>query len=152
MVALRERGTDVELIARHFISDFATEISLGICLAEEAARKLSDYNWNQNVIELSFSSVKHYTNMEGNTLDLAAIEKGERKVQFSSIEIDEDGFKLMSLKEAEKLLIKKLWSLLLKTEHKQPKSLVFQFVLLEIKSMNIDAKAQLILLTLRNNI
>jgi two-component system response regulator FlrC len=45
--------------------------------------------------------------MEGSTLDLAAIENGERKVEFSSSEIDEDGFKLMSLKEAEKLLIKK---------------------------------------------
>ena len=47
------------------------------------------------------------SNMEGKTLDLAAIENGERKVEFTSSEVDEDGFKLMSLKDAEKLLIKK---------------------------------------------
>jgi two-component system response regulator FlrC len=45
--------------------------------------------------------------MEGSTLDVQAIENGERKVEFSTSEMDEDGFKLMSLKDAEKLLIKK---------------------------------------------
>jgi two-component system response regulator FlrC len=45
--------------------------------------------------------------MQGKTLDLAAIENGERKIESTSHEVDEDGFKLMSLKDAEKLLIKK---------------------------------------------
>ncbi len=45
--------------------------------------------------------------MEGNILDVTAIEKGERKIEFTSAEADEDGLKLMSLKDAEKLLIKK---------------------------------------------
>jgi two-component system response regulator FlrC len=45
--------------------------------------------------------------MEGKTLDISAIEKGERRVEFSSYEKDEDGVKLMSLRDAEKLLIKK---------------------------------------------
>jgi two-component system response regulator FlrC len=108
MVALRERGTDVELIARHFIEEYSTENSAGnFELAEEAARKLSDYNWNQNVSELKSFIRKTLSNMEGSTLDLNAIEKGERKVEFSAGEMDEDGFKLMSLKDAEKLLIKK---------------------------------------------
>ena len=108
MVSLRERGTDVELIARHFINEYATETSAGeLSLCEEAARKLSDYNWNQNLVELRSFIRKTLSNMEGSTLDLAAIENGERKVEFSSSEIDEDGLKLMSLKDAEKLLIKK---------------------------------------------
>lgn len=108
MISLRERGTDVELIARHFINEYAKETSAGeLTLAEEAARKLSDYNWNQNLIELRSFIRKTLANMEGKTLDLAAIENGERKVEFSSSEIDEDGMKLMSLKDAEKLLIKK---------------------------------------------
>lgn len=108
MIALRERGTDVELIARHFIEEYSTENSAGnFELAEEAARKLSDYNWNQNVSELKSFIRKTLSNMEGSTLDLNAIEKGERKVEFSAGEMDEDGFKLMSLKDAEKLLIKK---------------------------------------------
>jgi two-component system, response regulator FlrC len=108
MVALRERGTDVELIARHFIEEFASENSVGdISLCTEAARKLTDYNWNNNLHELRSFIRKTLSNMEGKTLDVEAIEKGERKIEFSSSETDEDGLKLMSLKDAEKLLIKK---------------------------------------------
>ncbi len=108
MVALRERGTDVELIARHFISEFATETNAGdLELCSEAARKLSDYSWNQNLTELKTFIRKTLTSMEGSTLDISAIENGERKVEFTGGEMDEDGFKLMSLKDAEKLLIKK---------------------------------------------
>jgi two-component system, response regulator FlrC len=107
MVALRERGTDVELIARHFISEFASENESELNLCSEAARKLSDYNWTQNISELKTFIKKTLTSMEGSTLDIQAIENGERKVEFSSSEVDEDGLKLMSLKDAEKLLIKK---------------------------------------------
>lgn len=108
MISLRERGTDVELIARHFIEEFATENNSGdISLCSEAARKLTDYNWNNNLHELKSFIRKTLTNMEGKTLNLEAIEKGERKVEFTSSETDEDGLKLMSLKDAEKLLIKK---------------------------------------------
>ncbi len=108
IVALRERGTDVELIARHFIEEYATENHAGnISLCSEAARKLTDYNWNNNLSELKSFIRKTLSNMEGSTLDVRAIENGERKVEFSSHETDEDGLKLMSLKDAEKLLIKK---------------------------------------------
>lgn len=108
MVALRERGTDVELIARHFIEEYASEMEMGdISLCSEAARKLTDYNWNNNLSELRSFIRKTLTSMEGQTLDLEAIENGERKVELTSSEVDEDGLKLMSLKEAEKLLIKK---------------------------------------------
>lgn len=108
MVALRERGTDVELIARHFIEEYASESEAGeISLCSEAARKLTDYNWNNNLSELRSFIRKTLSNMDGQTLDVQAIEKGERKVEFTSMEADEDGFKLMSLKDAEKLLIRK---------------------------------------------
>lgn len=108
MISLRERGTDVELIARHFIEEYAQETqSEQIYLADEAARKLSDYNWNNNIAELKSFIRKTMTNMDGQTLDLQAIENGERKAEFTTGEVDEDGMKLMSLKDAEKLLIKK---------------------------------------------
>ncbi len=108
MISLRERGTDLELIARHFIEEYAAETNAGdISLCSEAARKLTDYNWNNNLHELRSFIRKTLSNMDGTTLDVSAIEKGERKVEFSSAEADEDGFKLMSLKDAEKLLIKK---------------------------------------------
>ncbi len=108
MISLRERGTDVELIARHFIEEYATENDAGdISLCSDAARKLTDYNWNNNLHELRSFIRKTLNNMDGKTLDVQAIEKGERKVEFTSVETDEDGLKLMSLKDAEKLLIKK---------------------------------------------
>ncbi len=108
VISLRERGTDVELIARHFINEYAVENNAGdISLCSEAARKLTDYNWNNNLHELKNFIRKTLTNMEGKTLDISAIEKGERRVEFSSHETDEDGVKLMSLRDAEKLLIKK---------------------------------------------
>lgn len=108
MISLRERGTDVELIARHFIEEFVQENDVGdISLCSDAARKLTDYNWNNNLHELRTFIRKTLSNMEGKTLDVQAIEKGERKVEFTSSETDEDGLKLMSLKDAEKLLIKK---------------------------------------------
>jgi two-component system response regulator FlrC len=108
LISLRERGTDVELIARHFINEYAIENNAGdIALCSDAARKLTDYNWNNNLHELKNFIRKTLTNMEGKTLDISAIEKGERKVEFSSNETDEDGVKLMSLRDAEKLLIKK---------------------------------------------
>jgi two-component system, response regulator FlrC len=108
MIALRERGTDVELIARHFIEEYSAETECGdISLCGEAARKLTDYNWNNNLSELRSFIRKTLSSMEGSTLDIQAIENGERKVEFTSAETDEDGLKLMSLKDAEKLLIKK---------------------------------------------
>ena len=108
MVSLRERGTDVELIARHFIEEYAQENEASnIELCSEAARKLSDYNWNNNLSELKTFIRKTLTNMEGSTLNVEAIERGERKVEFTPGEMDEDGLKLMSLKDTEKLLIKK---------------------------------------------
>jgi two-component system response regulator FlrC len=108
MISLRERGTDVELIARHFINEYATETAAGdLSLCEEAARKLSDYNWSQNLSELKTFIRKTCSSMESSILDLQAIENGERKAEFTTGEVDEDGMKLMSLKDAEKLLIKK---------------------------------------------
>lgn len=108
MISLRERGTDVELIARHFIEEYAQENNVGnISLCSEAARKLTDYNWNNNLHELRSFIRKTLNTMEGQTLDVQAIERGERKIEFSSGETDEDGLKLMSLRDAEQLLIKK---------------------------------------------
>lgn len=108
MISLRERGTDVELIARHFIEEYAQENQASnIELCSEAARKLSDYNWSNNLSELKGFIRKTLSSMEGSTLNIEAIERGERKVEFTAGEMDEDGLKLMSLKDAEKLLIKK---------------------------------------------
>ncbi len=106
--SLKERGTDVELIAKHFITSLAIENEMGsIEITNEATQKLNDYSWNQNVSELKNFISKTLNNVEDNVFNLEAIERGERKVEVKLGDIDEEGFKLMSLKDAEKLLIKK---------------------------------------------
>jgi len=108
LVALRERGSDVELIAKHFIQEFSKENDSGLVeLSLEAAKKLSDYNWSQNITELKGFIRKTLSKMDGNTLDIGAIEQTERKIDFIPGEVDEDGVRLMSLRDAERLLIKK---------------------------------------------
>ncbi len=108
LMPLRERGTDVELIARQIVSEFCQENSIdSIDLAPEACRKLSEYNWNQNISELKSFMKKAVANANSGIVDLQSLEQGERRVEFTSFEKDEDGVKLMSLRDAEKLLIKK---------------------------------------------
>ena len=46
-------------------------------------------------------------NQTDGVIDINALEVGDKKSEFKSAELDEEGFKLMSLREAEKLLIKK---------------------------------------------
>ena len=50
---LRSRGTDVLLLAQHYLEEFAASSSKKIVgLSESAAQKLLDYNWPGNVREL----------------------------------------------------------------------------------------------------
>ncbi|WP_417749477.1 sigma-54-dependent transcriptional regulator [Rosistilla oblonga] len=53
MPPLRSRGTDVLILAQHFIDQFAQQANRPIGgLSEAAAQKLVDYNWPGNVREL----------------------------------------------------------------------------------------------------
>ncbi|HLT22385.1 MAG TPA: sigma 54-interacting transcriptional regulator [Bacteriovoracaceae bacterium] len=108
MPSLKERGTDLEVIATHLIKKMAQENGIdNIEIAGEAIQKLNEYNWSQNISELKNFISKAVSNIEGNVFNMEAIEKGERKIETKLGEMDEEGLKLMSLKDAEKLLIKK---------------------------------------------
>lgn len=108
MPSLKERGTDLEMIANHLVTQFSQENGTDrIEFSPEAIQKLNEYSWNQNISELKNFITKNIPNIEGNVFDLDAIEKGERKIEMKLGEMDEEGLKLMSLKDAEKLLIKK---------------------------------------------
>lgn len=108
MPSLKERGTDLELIAANIINKISVENGLGnIEISRDAIQKLNEYNWSQNITELRNFINKAMSNIEGNTFDLNAIEKGESRIEMKNGEVDEEGLKLMSLKDAEKLLIKK---------------------------------------------
>lgn len=108
MPCLKERGTDLELIATHFIRQIARENgNENIEISAAAIQKLNEYSWSHNISDLKNFVAKVMNNIEGNTFDLTAIEKGESKVEMKLGDVDEEGLKLMSLKDAEKLLIKK---------------------------------------------
>ena len=46
-------------------------------------------------------------NVQNGEIDINAIELGEKKAEAQTHEVDDDGIRLMSLKEAERLLIRK---------------------------------------------
>jgi two-component system response regulator FlrC len=108
LVPLRERGADIEVLANHFASNWASLNSReAVTFSDEARNKISTFYWAHNVAELKTVIENTVANLQGNIIDLDAIELGERKAEAESNDINDDGLKLMSLKEAEKLLIKK---------------------------------------------
>lgn len=102
---LKERATDIELLVNHFIAEFSTEAELSI--SEEAMDKLLNHNWNGNIAELREAVETAAQNNNQGIIDLESLSMGDKKQDLRLIETDEEGFKLMSLRDAEKLLIKK---------------------------------------------
>lgn len=102
---LRERQGDVQNIVEYMASQFEGG---RLTVANDAMEKLSGHYWAQNMSELmevldeSFSN--HGENLEISKEDLAL---GEKKITPIGLDEDGEGIALMSLKEAEKLLIKK---------------------------------------------
>jgi two-component system response regulator FlrC len=108
LTPLRERGTDIELIARYLADKKAIECQLNpLQFSEEALNKINNFYWTHNVTELKTVIENAVENRNDNLIDINAIELGEKKAESITVESDEDGMRLMSLKEAEKLLIKK---------------------------------------------
>jgi two-component system response regulator FlrC len=108
VVPLRERGTDVEDLANYFVQVFSAAQGLTTpTITPEALQRLVSNSWSHNISELKSLIQSAVTNSKEGLIDLAAFEQQERKSDMHAIEVDEEGFKLMSLREAEKLLIKK---------------------------------------------
>lgn len=108
LIPLRERGTDMELIAETIAIDWAAANNISeVTLTKEARDKINGYYWTHNVSELKAVIENSVANAENGVVDVNAVELGEKKADAVSNDADEDGFKLMSLKDAERLLIKK---------------------------------------------
>ena len=108
LVPLRERGEDIKVIAEHFVSEWANaNNSSTASFTEEAVNKISNFYWAHNVAELKNVIEGSMSNVQNGQIDVNAVELGEKKAEAQTQEADEDGFRLMSLKEAERLLIKK---------------------------------------------
>lgn len=104
--ALRERQEDLQRLARHFMAEISgTEESL-VQIDNIAMDRINSHYWANNIHELKqviSSSVSNNSSL----LDESAYEVSDKKsVNFMS-EDDSEGVRLMSLKDAEKLLIKK---------------------------------------------
>ncbi|MBT4790039.1 MAG: hypothetical protein HON90_00585, partial [Halobacteriovoraceae bacterium] len=78
-----------------------------VTFTEEAMTKIASFYWAHNVAELKSVIESTIANSTTNTIDVTAIEIGEKKAETVANDMDEDGMRIMSLKEAERLLIKK---------------------------------------------
>lgn len=108
LLPLRERGTDVELIATHIAQEWCSETGAdSLALCTEASARLVEQQWNHNVTELRNSVRSAAAQASTGLIDLTCFQNSEKRTEGFSSETDEDGVKLMSLREAEKLLIKK---------------------------------------------
>lgn len=104
LTPLRERVGDLELIARHFASEC---VGRDVSFDNGAMDKILSHYWTHNVEELRAVIENCTTEFEGNVLTEQDLEIGEKKAVSMLSEDDNEGIRLMSLKEAEKLLIKK---------------------------------------------
>jgi two-component system response regulator FlrC len=105
---LRERIEDIQFLAEQYLNERALELQIERPKIEmEAMEKLKDYYWTHNVIELKSVMEKSLDFNHDGPIKIEDLAIGERKIMINSFGSDEDGMKLMSLKEAEKLLIRK---------------------------------------------
>lgn len=108
LTPLRERTTDIQDIANYYLTKYCEEQELGsLSFSSEALEKITTYYWAHNIAELKSVIESAVQNATEGVVDINAIELGEKKADSSIIDDDEDGIRLMSLKEAEKVLIKK---------------------------------------------
>lgn len=104
--ALRERQEDLQRLARHFMAELSGTEETQVQIDTIAMDRINSHYWANNIHELKqviSSSVSNNSSL----LDESAYEVSDKKsVNFMS-EDDSEGVRLMSLKDAEKLLIKK---------------------------------------------
>lgn len=101
---LRERLGDLEMMARHFLAECGQE---NVEMTSTVLEKLVSHYWTHNVQELKAVIENSVENFTGEEFDEDSLAIGEKKNVGIITDEDNEGIRLMSLKEAEKLLIKK---------------------------------------------
>jgi two-component system response regulator FlrC len=110
--ALRERQEDLQRLARHFMAEaMGTNGSDGsdektIEIDGVAMDRITSHYWANNIHELK-QVISSSVNNNSSLLDESAYEVNTQKSTNFMSDDDSDGVRLMSLKDAEKLLIKK---------------------------------------------
>ena len=105
LTPLRERVGDLEMLAKHFAVRTAEESD--VHFDENAMDKILSHYWTHNVQELRTVIENSASNCESGKITEEDLEIGEKKAVNMINDDDSEGVRLMSLKEAEKLLIKK---------------------------------------------
>lgn len=106
--ALRDRKEDLRDITEYFCKKHAaaTQINLNR-ITEDAIEKIASLYWACNYEEFSVVIENAVKSSNAGIIDKNSIEAGERESNNQLSESSGEALKLMSLKEAEKLLIKK---------------------------------------------
>lgn len=107
--ALRERQEDLQRLARHFMSELSEANGQTNDIADidsSVMDRINSHYWANNIHELKQVISSSLTN-NSSLLDESSYEVSDKKTVSFMSDDDSDGVRLMSLKDAEKLLIKK---------------------------------------------
>lgn len=104
--SLRERPEDICFIARYFIGEVRGIDMSEIVLDQETQNKINSHYWTNNILELK-QVIKRAEENNTSLCDDRSYEISENKHGIQNLDEESDGLRLMSLKDAEKLLIKK---------------------------------------------
>lgn len=108
---LRERNTDVALLAEHFLAYYAKKYNKPVrALSPAALKRMEKYNWPGNVRELQHSIERAIIMCEGNSLQqedffFNAAAQSTPEQQGDNISLDLDQF---HLEDVERILIRKV--------------------------------------------
>jgi two-component system response regulator FlrC len=102
--ALRERHEDLERIAKHYLNEFTGEETADV--EPVVMDRIMSHYWANNIHEIK-QVISTSINNNSSLLDESAYEVADKKMTNFMSDDDSDGIRLMSLKDAEKLLIKK---------------------------------------------
>ncbi len=104
---LRERTNDISEIAKAMIIRISEREGREFRLSYDALEKLSAHYWTHNIAELESVLEGAFDENTGEEINADQLLIGEQRPLVSSGEVESEGIRLMSLKEAERLLIKK---------------------------------------------
>ncbi|NOT79618.1 MAG: sigma-54-dependent Fis family transcriptional regulator [Bacteriovoracaceae bacterium] len=104
--ALRERQEDLQRLARYFMTELAGEETDLVEIDSIAMDRINSHYWANNIHELK-QVISSSINNNSSLLDESAYEISDKKSVNFMNDDESDGVRLMSLKDAEKLLIKK---------------------------------------------
>ncbi len=104
--ALRERQEDLQRLARHFMAEATGSEDATNEIDGVAMDRITSHYWANNIHELK-QVISSSVNNNSSLLDESAYDLNDKKSSGFMGEDESEGVRLMSLKDAEKLLIKK---------------------------------------------